>query len=367
VFAGMSFQCNVIDLKRTFRVVTINHSPNTIGRYNASSTVVHIQGKEEVIATESASTCGVLSIPSVPGLKREIEKLNEFFGRFGSKFYHEDEDPSCAMIIHGGHGTGKSFLLDQIMGTNWGKVHRIKPGDKSSSIREIFKQAHAQQPSIILLDRLESLVAKDRANFANVVDVLASELDELAAEATSRRTLPRVVVVGTCVDYMNDIPDELRSNSRFEMNILLPIPNEAGRLEILESFKLSLDSSIRDDVLISLARRTYAYNPRDLQRLVHNAKRISSNALRKAGQDPESEETFYVTKEEFEAAFISTRPTAMHDINLKPPTIHWQDVGGQEGLKKALKQMITLTTVRIQLLFNLGICRNSFQQPVLTS
>jgi AAA family ATPase len=236
-----------------------------------------------------------------------------------------------------------------------------------STIRETFKQAQSQQPSLLFIDGLEDILAKDRSNRDSVIEALGEELDNLSAAASASSALPRVVVMATCQDYLADVPAKLQKRSRFRENIALPIPRATERLEILRFFNPPLRAEEKESCLVSLASKTHAYNGDDLANLVLNAKKILGNRLddeaavdavvegvNSVNINATEEQTplekqpqqHFLTSQDMEQALRITRPTAMHDINLKPPTIHWQDVGGQESLKKVLSRMIKNTKVR---------------------
>ncbi|CAG9936941.1 unnamed protein product [Clonostachys rosea f. rosea IK726] len=348
IFPGMVLEGVTINkLRRSFKVLSVNSQKENLGKFVLSNSNVRLlaPGDSEdtgaaALATEPA---GDLVVSQVPGLARQVKVINAFLKGFGRPFWVKDERESSAFVIHGGHGTGKTFIMQRIADTNWGKVHWIKPSDKLVTIKDTFKQAQTQQPSIVLIDALEELISKDRQNREAVVEAIAEELDALSATAKAQNALSRVVVIASCLDYMTDVPPKLQKRSRFRENIALPIPRATERLEILNFFDPPIRPEDKESSLSSLAQKTHAYNGDDLANLVLNAKKILGNRLDDAGVDPENAEPQYLTRDDMEQALRITRPTAMHDINLKPPTIHWQDVGGQENLKKVLTRMIKNT------------------------
>ncbi|KAG6019787.1 hypothetical protein E4U41_003076 [Claviceps citrina] len=164
---------------------------------------------------------------------------------------------------------------------------------------------------------------------------------------------------------MTDVPAKLRKRYRFGDHVALPIPRAAERLEILEFLDPPVRPDQKAECLASVAQETHAFNWDDLATLVLNAKKIAgyrlddeakSAAMTKTtttttsshSPSPSTATTpaageHFLSNEDMQHALRITRPTAMHDINLKPPTIHWQDVGGQESLKKVLNRMIKNT------------------------
>ncbi|UNI13451.1 AAA+-type ATPase [Purpureocillium takamizusanense] len=366
VFPGMVFEgVGVNKFRRTFKVLSVNSQTSNLARFRLASTAVRIvQPGESLIAEPSpAAPGGDLVVTGVPGLTWQVSTLNEFLCGFTRPFWIRDERESCGIVIHGGRGTGKTFILRRIEETNWGRTHWIKPSDKLSTLRETFKQAYASQPSVIFIDGLDKITAKDRANRESVIETLGEELDALSAYAHSNGALPQVVVVATCQDWMADVPEPLQKRSRFFENIALPIPRASERLEILHFLDPPLRADEKDQCLLSISQKTHAYNGDDLAKLILKARRILGTRLDReqarsshhdesgngtissdAGTEKnEGQKEHYLTPDDMEAALRVTRPTAMHDINLKPPTIHWQDVGGQESLKRVLRRMIKIT------------------------
>jgi AAA family ATPase len=344
-------------LRRTYKVVSVNARDNSLAKVKLDSTAIRIlqQGEEDRSTASGPGTAesrGDLALKNVPGLGTQVKAINAFLRGFTSPFYFPDIESSrsCGFVIHGGHGTGKTFILHRIADTNWGKVHWIKPFDKLTTVRELFKQALTQQPCMILIDDLEELIAQDRSNRDALIETIGSELDVLADKAREQNALPHVLVLVTCSDYLTDVPQKLQSRSRLFKNITLPIPRAPQRLEILRYHDPPLAPQEKEACLVDLSQRTHAYNCKDLSDLVRNARDIREDIISEAGVDTAtegSEQQHFVTREDIEQALRLTRPTAMHDINLQPPIVHWQDVGGQDSVKKVLSRMIKYAKVRL--------------------
>ncbi|OLN88097.1 ATPase family gene 2 protein [Colletotrichum chlorophyti] len=348
VFPGMKFECVAPGAKQTFKVTSVDGQVDNVARFTATTVPSFTSGEDETPIQEVRDVTRLV-VSDIPGLHSEEKKLAKFFRGFNASFVFKGrQQKSCGIVIHGGRGTGKSYILNRIAATGWGRVFRIEENDKSSTVEEVFKQARTQQPSIVLIDGLQALIGKDRANSTAIIQRLGQQLDQLAEDTVKNGTLPKVVVVATCLDYMTDVPPELQKRTRLERNIPLSIPNADGRLEILKSFDVPIQPEIKDALLAKLSQQTHAFNASDLDRLIENAMQVAAERLDpdEGGYDEETMGAPYLSREDLEQALRSTRPTAMHDVNLKPPTIHWQDVGGQEGLKSALRNMITLTTTK---------------------
>ncbi|CAM1511614.1 Fc.00g091270.m01.CDS01 [Cosmosporella sp. VM-42] len=339
VFPGMIFEGAQLGLIRwSFKVISVDSQGTNIARFTPSTTVRLLKPDEEDASSKQPT--GKLEVTGIPGFASEIHILNRFLEGFTRPFRGKGERLSCAFVIHGGHGTGKTFILEQIAATNWGRVHHIKHTDKLASIRETFKLANTQRPSMVFIDGLEHLITKDRANRELVIEILSEELDSLSKEAISNHALPPIIVMATCLDYLNDIPPELQKLSRFYLNTALPIPAAPDRLEILTFIDPPIRVEEKEEVLKHVAQETHAYNPNDLHILVSNAWKEVRREHPAEIVDGEDEEQYYLTGDNFDKALRATRASAMHDINLRPPTVHWDDIAGQQKLKSILTRMI---------------------------
>lgn len=364
LFPGMVFEgVQINKTRRSFKVVRVNGQSHNLCRFRAATSAIRIlqpgEADTSAVTTDAGSTPPTkeLIVTGIPGLGDQLIQLNRFLRAFSRPFRIRDAELSCAFVVHGGRGTGKTLILQQLAATGWADdVHWIRSSWKSTAIRETFKQASASgRPTLVLLDELEELLAKDRANHDVVVEALSEELDALAARAATQQRLPPVVVVAACLDYAADVPPRLQKLTRLHKHVALRLPRAPERRQILDALDLPLRAEEREACLESVAARTHAYNGHDLCSLVQAAKGFSDDRFdaeadavvpQQAGEKTTGEAAkreYYMEVSDMEQALCVTRPKAMHDINLNPPTVHWQDIGGQDDLKKVLSRMIKNT------------------------
>ncbi|KAL2200475.1 P-loop containing nucleoside triphosphate hydrolase protein [Corynascus similis CBS 632.67] len=366
VYAGLVFK-NLFARgpERSFVVATVNGRKTGNARYMDRKTTV----KVATTATSTGSQPGNLStrkleVTGIRGLDAQIRQLNQILRCFDARIPFRKKPSYRGIVIHGGHGTGKTMLLNSIASTGWGTVFRIQYKDKLTEIQEVFQKARLQQPSIVLIDQLERLIDKDRSNRAAVILALCEALDTLAADAAANGDLPKVVVVATCLDYTTDVPEDLKEPRRLTSEIYLSLPDVDGRREILASLDLDVAPDQEEELLRNLSERTHAYNGKDLCRLVDEADLIArirhsesqpelsdsnyptpppENAEQQADTTPPPPEPVYHLPSDYHEALRLVRPSAMHDINLKPPPIRWDDIGGQETVKLSLRRAVRLS------------------------
>ncbi|ROW09678.1 hypothetical protein VMCG_02471 [Cytospora schulzeri] len=331
---------------RSFKVRTVNGSFTSNARFTPTSTKVQIWSGQDIEAGAASARPTRLQVDTIPGLEHQIQELNQHLRMWSGPFRSSAARKSCGLVFHGGHGTGKTMLLNHICETGWGTVHRIQPSDKLASINETFQKARENQPSIVIMDEFEELIDKERSNRNAVIQAVVDFLDKLAADATSRNERPKVVVFAACLDYLTNMPAKLTRIGRFKTHINLPLPDAHRRKAILSSFDMPLPPDSRESMLTSLSDRTHAYNGEDLAVLVEEAEHLWETKLSQTEDDgsEDAPDADYISEQILEQALQNIGPSAMHDINLKPPPVHWDDIGGQEEVKKSLQEAISLAT-----------------------
>ncbi|POS87107.1 AAA family ATPase-like protein [Erysiphe pulchra] len=338
IFPGMTFKnVSLRGPKRTLTVESVNGCNSGIVKYNENCLIQIKSGKSKPDHSDSLLLNKRLQIVGVSGIDQALSKLNRFLGGFDRQLKVQWAQRSCAVLLHGGHGTGKTFLINKIVNCGWTQnVFLIDFDLKPSTIRSVFADARNSQPSIIVIDELESIVSKEDTNSQVITKIIGEELDNLSR--VSSRYLPRVLVL-TATLHASNIPLALKKRGRIRTEILLPVPDAIARKSILKSLKPPLPPEAYDEILEKLGDRTHAYTAEDLVSLLDTACEIAEERIDSCEQDLKVE-NFYISQSDIENALQIVRPTAMHDISLKPPSVRWDQIGGQDNVKKALRRAI---------------------------
>lgn len=334
--------------KRTFVVDFVNGKPSGVAKYeeNSSVKISSLVDNPDQPTTNGWSSAR-LEVVDIAGIDEALKKLNRFLSNFDRQFKFTQALRSCAVLLHGGHGTGKTFIMNKIARTGWAKnVIRLENDAKPASIRTIFKNAKLDQPSIILIDELESIVSKEDSVSQSIAKALGEELDNLA-QSGSGISLPSVLVVAATLN-ISSIPISLKKRGRFKTDIMLPIPDPAARKAILKSLSPPLPPDSRDEALNRLGDRTHAYTAEDLVSLLDAAYEIAEQKITEDTGES-IDQTYYLSQDDIEQALLVVRPTAMYDVTLKPPSVRWDEIGGQDVVKKALRRAV-LTPLLVSIL-----------------
>jgi AAA family ATPase len=348
--------------KRTFMIDSINGSRTGQAKFQEACLVRVASAIDVKSPPHVNGSRPKLQVVNVAGIDQALKKLNRFLHNFDRKLQSTFGTRSCSVLLHGGHGTGKTYIIDNIIATGWGRVHRIWGSTKVAGIRNTFKDAIMNQPSIIVLDDLEEMVSTEDSLTRDFVRALGAEMDNLVHGIVE--SLPRVLVIAATRN-LGSIPISLRGHKRFSTNIILPVPDATSRKAILNSFSIPTHPDKLDQMIRRLGDRTHAYTADDLRLLLDTARDIAEERREREEEDQDGRQDdgltasgeFVITEEDIEKALQIVRPTAMHDVTLRPPSVRWDEIGGQESVKEALRTAVE-TPLLVSFLRSLPISPN---------
>ncbi len=286
------------------------------------------------------------------GLKNEIQKIREMVElpmRHPELFEKIGIESPKGVLLYGPPGTGKTLLAKAVAGeTNSHFTSLSGPeimakhyGESEEKLRDIFKQAEENAPSIIFIDEIDSIAPKREEVSGELEKRIVSQLLTLMDGMKSRGK----VVVIAATNRPDSIDPALRRPGRFDREIEIGIPDEEGRLQVLNIHTRGMPLDTMVD-LKKISKTTHGFVGADLEVLCKEAAmRSLRRILPEINLDEEkvSKEILQkikITSEDFTDALKEVRPSALREVLVQIPNISWDDVGGLDKLKEELREAI---------------------------
>ncbi len=286
------------------------------------------------------------------GLRNEVQKIREMVElpmRHPELFEKIGVEAPKGVLLYGPPGTGKTLLAKAVAGeTNAHFISLSGPeimgkfyGESEERIREIFKQAEENAPSIIFIDEIDSIAPKRDEVSGELEKRVVAQLLSLMDGMKSRGK----VVVIAATNRPDSIDPALRRPGRFDREIEIGIPDDKGRLEVLTIHTRGMPLEEKVD-LKKISKITHGFVGADLEAL---AKEAAMRSLRRImpeidlDQDKISSEILQkikITSEDFRDALKEVGPSALREVLVQVPNVTWDDVGGLESLKEELREAI---------------------------
>ncbi|ASA77895.1 CDC48 family AAA ATPase [Thermococcus sp. 5-4] len=392
------------------KFVVVNTVPRGIVQitYNTEVEVLPqaVEIREEAIPEVTYEDIGGLS-DAIQKIREMVElplKHPELFERLGI-------EPPKGVLLYGPPGTGKTLLAKAV--ANEANAHFIAIngpeimskfyGESEERLREIFKDAEENAPSIIFIDEIDAIAPKREEVVGEVEKRVVSQLLTLMDGLKGRG---KVIVIGA-TNRPDALDPALRRPGRFDREIEVGVPDKKGRKEILqihtrgmplepdydkatvlkvlkellkretferaklerlierveaaksdEEVKEALKSEsevypevrsrLIDRMLEEIAEKTHGFVGADLAALAREAAMVVLRRLINEGKiSPEQErippevlQQLRVRKADFYEALKMVEPSALREVLIEMPNVRWEDVGGLEEVKQELKEAV---------------------------
>jgi len=306
------------------------------------------------IVGEAAAERRVLKVSyeDVGGLGRTIARIREMIElplRFPEVFDRLGIDPPRGVLMYGPPGCGKTLIARAVANETAAQFFHVNGpeiihkfyGESEANLRRIFEQAQSRAPSIVFLDEIDAIAPKRTEVQGEVEKRVVAQLLGLM---DGLKTRGQVIVIGA-TNIESNLDPALRRPGRFDREIEIGIPDRNGRREILEIHTRGMPLS--DDVdLDHLAAVTHGFVGADLEALAREAAMDTLRALM-PNIDLASAEIPYerlmdleVTMGNFLDALREVEPSAMREVFTEIADVSWDEVGGMEEAKQALREAV---------------------------
>lgn len=345
-----------------------------------------------------------ISYEDVGGLKNELKNVRETIElpmRHPELFRKLGIQPPKGVLLYGPPGTGKTLIARAV--ANESGAHFISIagpevlskyyGETEQRLREIFEEAEENAPSVIFIDELDSIAPRREDVTGEVERRMVAQLLTMMDGLEERG---QVLVIGA-TNRLEAIDPALRRPGRFDREIEIGVPDEAGRLEVLkihthgmplegEVTRILMEEALseipeqdreeeqkrydlaveeienqRARLLQHLSSRTNGFVGADLQSLAREA---AMRALRRYLPEidletdevsPELLKRMEVTSRDFADALREVGPSAMREVLIEVPHVGWDDIGGLEREIEEVREAVEYPLTQPERFLNLGI------------
>jgi transitional endoplasmic reticulum ATPase len=340
----------------TTLVMMLGHAiPFTVTKTRPHGIVRIVPGTGLQILSEPAPEAkGVprTTYEDIGGLHEEIQRIREMVElplRHPEIFQRLGIEPPKGVLLHGPPGCGKTLLARAVASESEANFFSINGpeimskfyGESEARLREIFQQAQQNAPSIIFIDELDAIAPKREEVTGEVERRVVAQLLALMDGLGGRGN---VIVIGA-TNRPGALDPALRRPGRFDREVEIGVPDKQGRHEILQIHTRGMPLAPDVD-LKKLRDMTHGYTGADLASL---ARETAMKALRRYLPEinleeeripPSVLEKMEIRMEDFVNAYKEITPTAMREVYIEVPTIHWTDIGGLEEVKQELREAV---------------------------
>jgi transitional endoplasmic reticulum ATPase len=331
---------------RDFRVEAVN--PRGVVIVTGTT---RLQMRDEV---ESEQRRTGVSYEDIGGLRREIQRIREMIElplKYPEVFERLGIEAPKGVLLYGPPGSGKTLIARAVANeTNAHFISIAGPeiihkfyGESEAHLRQIFEEAEKRAPSIIFLDEIDAIAPK-REETSGDKQVEKRVVAQLLALMDGLKSRGRVIVIGA-TNIPNTLDAALRRPGRFDRELSIAIPDQPGRLEILDIHTRGMP--LADDVDLNwLSAVTHGFVGADMEALCREAamtalRRILPSIDLTAAQIPYGVlESLQVTMTDFRSALTEVEPSAIREVFTEVPDVGWDDVGGLEEIKQALREAV---------------------------
>jgi transitional endoplasmic reticulum ATPase len=347
---GDMIPLNIMGRKIGFVITSLSPSSGGASLVDSNSTEFII-GSVPKVTTRGAGVPRI-TYEDIGGLKNEVQKVREMIElplRHPEIFERIGIEAPKGVLLYGPPGTGKTLLAKAVANETNANFYSIGGpeimskfyGESEERLRDTFRQAQENSPSIIFIDEIDSIAPKREEVSGDVEKRVVSQLLSLMDGIEARGKL---VVIGA-TNRPNAIDPALRRPGRFDREIEIGIPDDEGRFDILQIHTRGMP--LTEDVnLESIAKVTHGFVGADLEAL---SKEAAMRSLRRILPEINMEHSkipvevlnkIKITNEDFQNGLKDVQPSAMREVQIQRPNVNWDEIGGLAEVKEELAEAI---------------------------
>mmetsp|Transcript_10442 Transcript_10442/g.15890 ORF Transcript_10442/g.15890 Transcript_10442/m.15890 type:complete len:808 (+) Transcript_10442:31-2454(+) len=308
------------------------------------------------------------------------------------------------LLIHGPRGCGKTLMMRYLAALySCGSKCNVETlshdvllsryqGEAEATMQRVFASAHRNAPSLILMDDIDLLCGDRSKQYSasdvqrRVVSCLLTLVEGVKETHTDSSGRGGVFILATSSCPQN-IDSAMRRPGRLDREIELPVPTPSEREEIISRTLMAMDvvvgeDGVPQDSVQAISRKAHGMVGADLLLLCKEAALIAvernggnrgisdlSDALesmslstpvvtpRKADtvQLSGSYKKVHVIGDDLYRALALVKPTAIREVAVEVPEIHWHDIGGMDTVKQSLREVVEWPLQHPELFLSMGV------------
>ncbi|MHB8602406.1 MAG: CDC48 family AAA ATPase [Nitrosotalea sp.] len=316
----------------------------------APKAVVKIERSTAVtILTETSVDKKIrVTFEEIGGLKTQTKRMREIVElplKHPEIFARLNIEPHSGILLYGPPGCGKTLIAKVLASESEANFYSINGpeimnkyyGETEARLRDIFKEAKENSPSVIFIDEIDAIAPKREEAYGDVEKRVVAQLLALMDGLNDRGN---VIVLGA-TNRPESVDPALRRPGRFDREIEISVPNADGRLEILQIHTRGMP--LQDVDLKTLSAELHGYTGADIKSLCREA---AMKAVRTYLPEIENETEkiapdillkLKITLQDFYDAMHEIVPTAMREFYVESPKVWWREVGGLDDAKRTLE------------------------------
>ncbi len=220
-------------------------------------------------------------VAGIEEVKEEVKEVVDFLTS-PQKYIKLGAKIPKGILLVGSPGTGKTLLAKAIAGEAGVPFFSISGSDfvemfvgvGASRVRDLFDQAKKNSPCIVFIDEIDAVGRQRGAGLGGGHDEREQTLNQLLVEMDGFESNEGIIVLAA-TNRPDVLDPALLRPGRFDRQIVVPLPDVKGRLEILKvhTKKIPLASDVD---LEKIARGTPGFSGADLSNLVNEAALIAA-------------------------------------------------------------------------------------------
>merc|ERR1719253_1799145 len=232
---------------------------------------------------------GKVEYSSIGGLGEQIRELRESIElplMNPELFLRVGINPPKGVLLYGPPGTGKTLLAKAIANNIEASFLKVVSsaivdkyiGESARLIREMFNYARDHQPCIIFMDEIDAIGGRRFSEGTSADREIQRTLMELLNQLDGFDVLGKVKMI-CATNRPNVLDPALMRPGRLDRKVEIPLPNEAGRVEVLKIHGASITKK-GDIDYESVVKLADGFNAADLRNVCTEAGMFAIRAER---------------------------------------------------------------------------------------